>query len=388
MNAKFTGLTWDHPRGYEALAEAARKVNAEHPGAPLLHWNKQPLEGFESAPIAQLASENDLVVMDHPHIGEAVAEDCLVPIEDLFPETTIAAWGRQSIGPSMRSYLWQGKHWALPLDVAMQTMMRRADMVATPPDSWEAVLDMAHKVPVAQSLAGPHAILTLMSICGGAGVAPRGDEIWPEAPALRGLEIMHRLYRLRPPGSETLNPIQMSEVMARGDEIALVPLIFNYITYARAGDGRYPLAFSDSLRTASGLGGMIGGTGIAFTKRCQPDPELLAHVRWLMDPPTQTRFLPAHGGQPSARVAWQDDAVNRDWGKFYRDTAATAEHALLRPRFDGYVDFQTRGGARVRQALETGEAEHQTLAALRSLWQEIRSRSRGDLDDTRPQANG
>jgi len=47
--AQYCGLTWDHPRGYNALAAAAEASGG------LLHWDKQPLEGFESHPIGELA---------------------------------------------------------------------------------------------------------------------------------------------------------------------------------------------------------------------------------------------------------------------------------------------------------------------------------------------
>ena len=59
MDARFQGLTWDHPRGFNALAAAALEI------APrgLLRWVKQPLEGFESHPIADLAARFDLIVL-------------------------------------------------------------------------------------------------------------------------------------------------------------------------------------------------------------------------------------------------------------------------------------------------------------------------------------
>ena len=82
------GLTWDHPRGYVALAAAAAKTAAE--GRAVVAWSKQPLEGFESHPIAELAARYDLLVLDHPHIGEAVEADCLVPLEALFTADDIA----------------------------------------------------------------------------------------------------------------------------------------------------------------------------------------------------------------------------------------------------------------------------------------------------------
>src|SRR3546814_10531003 len=86
------GLTWDHPRGYNALAAAAAtSADCE------LDWDKQPLEGFEAHPIADLCARYDLVVLDHPHVGEAVAAGCLQPLEAHFGADEIAALGAESI---------------------------------------------------------------------------------------------------------------------------------------------------------------------------------------------------------------------------------------------------------------------------------------------------
>ncbi len=69
---RLEALTWDHPRGYNALAAAARLQAFAGSGLSIA-WDKQPLEGFESHPITDLCARYDLVVLDHPHVGEAVA---------------------------------------------------------------------------------------------------------------------------------------------------------------------------------------------------------------------------------------------------------------------------------------------------------------------------
>ncbi|MGD1885633.1 MAG: extracellular solute-binding protein [Cohaesibacteraceae bacterium] len=376
----FRGLTWDHPRGYDALAEAARRLNQGR-ATPLITWDKQPLEGFESAPIAELAARYDLLVLDHPHIGEAVASDCLHPLEDLFSETQIAEWKAQSVGPSLTSYACEGKTWALPLDVATQVMARRANKVATPPDRWEAVLEIAAHVPVAQSLAGPHAVLSLFSMVAGMGGTVGEEILLPGEEAEEALTTMHRLYALRPKGSERLNPIALSEAMVGGD-IALVPLLFGYVNYAQTGMAGQ-LSFSDTIGVSTpGTGGVIGGTGVGFAKHSKPSPGLLDHIVWLMRPDTQRQFIPSFGGQPSARAAWQDQGVNKAWGGFYQQCLATAENALLRPRFDGYIAFQTQASERLRQALETSENENTALAALRQLWRDARANASSPLESS------
>lgn len=368
----FIGLTWDHPRGYDALAEAARRINA-HRAEPLIHWNRQPLEGFDGAPIGELAKANDLIVMDHPHIGEAVALDCLIPLDDLFPEERIAKWKQASVGASAESYEWQGRTWALPLDVATQVMARRPDRLALPPGGWDEVIDLSSRVPVALSLSGAHALITLMSMVAGEGGTVGGEDFVADETALAALDVMHRLYRRRPKGSEALNPIHLLETMTRSEDIALVPLVFGYVTYAAPDYRPHRLAFSDTFRKPCGKGGVLGGTGLAFSRRCMPTPDLLAHIASLLDRVTQVALFPAFGGQPSARAAWMDDAVNAAWGEFYRNTLATAETALLRPRFDGYIPFQKASAALIRRALDQGEQPEATLAGLRRLWRTARN---------------
>jgi hypothetical protein len=64
------GITWDHPRGYAALTELERldaNADARYGAVPApLAWDRQPLAGFESQPIADLAGRYDLLVIDHP----------------------------------------------------------------------------------------------------------------------------------------------------------------------------------------------------------------------------------------------------------------------------------------------------------------------------------
>jgi multiple sugar transport system substrate-binding protein len=68
----------------------------------------------------------------------------------------------------------------------------------------------------------------------------------------------------------------------------------------------------------------------------------------------QIRFIPSHEGQPSRREAWHDAGVNRAWGDFYAQTADTLENAYVRPRFNGYIKFQTEASALLRQAFDEG----------------------------------
>src|SRR5690606_18713185 len=152
----------------------------------------------------------------------------------------------------------------------------------------------------------------------------------------------------------------------RNDDIRLCPLVFGYVNYTRPTTGARPLAFADAPAMAAGgrPGSTLGGTGIGISRRAAVTPELLAHLRWLLGPEAQRGFIPDHDGQPSRRDAWHDDKVNAVWGDFYAATAATLEAAYVRPRYSGYIAFQTAASAYLREALQSRLAGATVAAEL------------------------
>ena len=373
----YRGLTWDHPRGAHALLEAARRLAAT--GAVCqVEWSRQPLADFEEHPLDALAARYDLLVIDHPHLGEAIAKNALQPLDTLFDELTLAAWRAGSVGQSYASYELDGHLWALPIDAAAQVMAARADLCRGPvgeyvlPDTWPDVLALARRKPVALSLAGPHALLMFFSLCIALGEQPVAHDpdtlISPETGAA-AFEWMRELASVCVLGGSDLSPIALLEAMATRDDLACCPLVYGYVNYAAPRPpGKHALTFTNAPAGAKRIrGSVLGGTGLALSRRTNPSGELLDHLRWLMSEPCQRSFVPQFDGQPGARAAWQDDAVNRTSGYFYANTLETLECAWVRPRYDGYIAFQRAASLVLRVALEAGTAASRVVADLQSI---------------------
>jgi multiple sugar transport system substrate-binding protein len=360
----FRGLTWDHPRGRNALEAAARDWASR---GLELSWDVHPLEGFESSPIEQLAERYDLIVLDHPHLGDALASSSLRPVDGLFGSGEIETWAADTVGPSLESYRLDGRLWALPLDAATQVSARRGDLVPAAPRTWDEVLRLSREQPVALSLAGPHAFLTFCSVAVSLGEEPdvQGRAPFVSRPTgLHVLEILSELAAGSPAGTGRLNPIELLQAMTDGEGIAYCPLVYGYVNYSRPHSPQ-PVVFGDAPESAGGgPGSTIGGTGIAVTARCLPTPLLLDHLRWLMDRRTQATFIPARSGQPSARSAWLNGLVNAAAADFYRNTLATIERSWVRPRFAGYIPFQSAASALLRRCLLDGVDAESTLQEL------------------------
>jgi multiple sugar transport system substrate-binding protein len=353
--ARYRGLTWDHPHGRLALERAAAGAT-DAAGARLIEWDAQPLEGFEASPIDELAARYDVIVLDHPHLGDAIATGALRPLDALFPADFLAGVALGAVGPSAGSYTLDGHLWALPLDAATQVAASVPELVPTAPRTWAEVADLATVAPVGLSLAGPHAFLTYASLCVALGSEPSivpGAGFVDRAAGEHALGMLAGIARTLPPRSAGLNPIGLLERMRRERDIAYIPLVYGYVTYASGPD---PLRFDDApgAGIATRRGSTIGGTGIAVSSRCAPDAALLAHLAGLLDPEYQRTRIPADAGQPSLRSAWTDDAVNAASGDFYRRTLATIEQAWVRPRVAGYVPFQGAASAVLREAILDG----------------------------------
>jgi multiple sugar transport system substrate-binding protein len=378
------GITWDHPRGYAALAELGQldaTADLRYGAVPApLTWERQPLTGFESRPIADLARRYDLLIVDHPGLGTATA--ALHPLEELFRPAELAAWADAAVGRSFSAYRYAGHQWALPLDAAAQVCVTRAGLMdARPaPATWSEVAAAARELPVALVLGGPHALLTLLAICAAQGEPPvaESDDGHPaggfaqdgaaRGAVLSALDLLADVCAHIDMTLATGNPIDVLEVMAAGDAVACCPLVYGYVTYSEPGRRPHQLTACDppAWRPGGRPGSVLGGTGVAVSRRVGGAAILAAgaHVRRLLAEPVQAELVPRAGGQPALRAAWESDAVNAACGGFYRRTRGALDQAWVRPRFPGWIAFQDQGSAVVRGGLRRRAAPGQILGQL------------------------
>lgn len=370
----YRGLTWDHPRGTVALRRAAAEFSADRSHGDTLTWDSQPLEGFESHPVDDLCARYDLVVLDHPHLGDALATRALQPLGPLVGRDTLAEWSAAAVGASYASYEAAGQQWAAPLDAATQVAAANRARLPVLPRTWDEVLTVADRHPVALSLAGPHALLTFFSLCGALGEPPAttpGPPLVGTGTGLAALELMDQLVRRGDPATAGLNPIALLERLAAEDGPAYCPFVYGYVNYAARHAGS-PVRFGDVPRlTGNGpLGSTLGGTGLAVSRHTAVSGALADHIRDLMSEPVQRTRFPAYEGQPGRREAWLDAGVNEESGGFYAGTLATTEAAWVRPRYPGYTAFQSNASAVLRDGLLGGRPHRACLSDVLAMHRE------------------
>lgn len=369
-------MTWDHPRGYEPLVACAAIWQART--GVRIGWERRSLQDFESFPVAELAASYDLIVIDHPHVGQITRERCLAPLGEGADLTLLAG---EYVGASLASYVWEGELWALPIDAAAQVQAWRPDRLAAPPADWRTLLELAAAGEVLCPLRPPHDLMALFTLSNLAAGAARVDGPELLAPAHAGIayELLRELIELIEPACRTMDPIAVLERLSQPDSRWVCsPLIYGYVSYSRPiggpQRGRAAIAFGDLMPLEPGSsrsGSALGGTGLAVAARSPRRAAAIAFARWVSGREAQRGPYLTGGGQPASVAAWEDPAANTAALDFYRNTRVTLEGAWVRPRHAGYMRFQHAAAERLLHGLESGEPARSVIAAINRLFQGV-----------------
>ncbi|WP_164851407.1 ABC transporter substrate-binding protein [Larkinella soli] len=350
------GITWNHTRGYAPLAVTSKVWNDFHPEVSI-HWDIRSLQSFGEEGLDTLVRQYDLLLIDHPFIGTVARSRLFVPLDDHLPASDLALLRSRTVGASFGSYEYGGHLWALPVDAAAQGSVARRDWFEREnrplPANWNEVLELARETgKVAMPMAPMGLLGAFFSLYANQFAPPFQDEEWAmdDEKAVFVINQLSALYDLI--GSDALNqyPVALLNRMGQTDELVYMPITFGYANYGMAGYVRHPLTFGP-LPGARPDGATLGGVGLAVSASCEHLDVAVAYSRWVAGPECQSTLYPLSGGQPAGRVAWDSPLLNELTHQFYRNTRETVERAFVRPRFDGFHDFQSKAARLLQRSL-------------------------------------
>lgn len=347
------GVTWEHDRGFGSVAEAAKAYRAVAPDVEVV-WSYRSLQAFADQPLEQLARENDLLVIDHPHVPHAAEEGLLAPLDGAGFDEALSELASRSVGRSFESYQYRDRQWGLASDAAAQVSASRPDQLPVPPADWDGVLELAREGRVAWPYKPIDAFSSMITVAGGWGEAAMespGTFLSLDAVEF-ALDLLIRLSECVDPRHAESNPIQVADDLASDSPAIYAPLLFGYSNYSRQGFRRHRLRYHD-IPTIDGRlqGALLGGAGIAVSASSSHLAEAIAHAFWLASAETQSGAYFAGGGQPGHAAAWEDDALNAATLDFFRGTRATLESAYLRPRHPRFIDLQDAASVAIHRAI-------------------------------------
>lgn len=349
---RLRGVTWGHRRAIDPLRAATEVYEREH-GLPGADWAVRDLRAFEHQPLAEAVAECDLLVFDHPFVGEIASSGLFQPVDDC-----IKAGDDAFAGPSLATYRWGGHLWGAPVDAATMHAIYRDDLMRSAevavPRNWDEVIALGvclRKKGLWLGLAnGDHhgflAAGTLMHNIGASWAGP-SDGLEMDREALRrALSALLEANAFAPPECLGMNSIGLHEAMTSRDDIAYCPLTYGYATYGEADYGRRRLSFAASpgLVLPYCAGTLIGGAAIGITSHCRDSGAARRFLSWLISPAVQDSIFARHHGQPATDSAWRDPEIDRRFNGYYAAVHQTLKAASVRPRFPGFGRFERQAG--------------------------------------------
>ena len=377
------GIAWDHPRALDPLLAANDAYTKVEPGVHV-EWTTRSLSGFGEDPLIELAPSYDLLLIDHPFVGDAAASTAFYALDQLTTPDVLAERGRASVGPSHASYTYAGHQWALAIDAAAHVSAVHERFGDDPmPATWDEVFEFA----VALRRDGLRMTLPMWpaDLCVAAYTIGKGMDlelfvdgrVFPPGRGEQVLGILKRLCDLSPPEALTWNPPTVLDRMRDG-VVHYCPILFGYSNYSRPTTIGDLVLFGD-IPTATGrpTGTTLGGAGIAISSACAHPPAAMDYATWITSAQVQAGLYVESGGQPGRLEAWVDPTVNAATGDFFRRTLPTMEGAWVRPRLRGYQAFQKQASTIVASHVAGDATVTATLDDLDDLWRSV-ERAAGD----------
>lgn len=374
------GIAWDHPRGYEPLKATSTAFTKKNPDVQI-HWDIRSLKEFGDTPIEDLIDAYDLITIDHPYMGQAHSNKLLVPLEERLSEVQLNEYRNQSVGPSFESYYYNGHLYALPIDAAALVAASRSDLISTLnlelPDTRGKLFNFYKEVPKGYSVAWPLCATdlwcTFLTLC--AQDAGRNFVENRNIDEKVGGKVLDELkVHLKYVHSESMswNPIQVLDRMAADDEIIYSPFLFGYTNYSRKGYAKNIVHFGNSpTNPANDVSTILGGVGLAVSAKCKHTDVAVAYVDFVARAETQEGPYTKNGGQPGNVVAWESAFNNRLCHGFFNRTRTTMEKAYVRPRHQGWNNFQEQGAEILHKGLIRNVPSNEVMKDLNQLYQSV-----------------
>lgn len=353
MGIVLKGITWGHSRGLTPLQAVSQRFSELNPGIEV-QWHKRTLQEFADFPIEQLTRKYDLLIIDHPWVGRAAAERCVIPLEQYLPPAFLEDQLLHSTGRSHQSYEYDSHQWALAIDAATPVASYRGDLLKAVPRTWEEVLELAKDGKVAAPAIPIDLLMNFYTFCIAAGETPfqREEEVIDEATGREALHIMQQFYSLLDKKFFGCNPIAVAELMSSTDDYYYCPFAYGYSNYSRKGYAKHLLMYADVVRFGKQLlRTTIGGTGLAVSAFCQHTAAAVSFAEMAVSDDCQSTLYVQNGGQPGHLSAWLDADANRLCHDYFRNVLPAMQRGYMRPRYNGYLFFQDHAGDPLQQYL-------------------------------------
>lgn len=362
------GMTWDHPRGLDPLV-ASNDLLIKRSSVSV-NWDARSLLAFGDQHVEEFYRDYDLLIIDHPHVPDAVVAGAILPFEDFSSNEILEELSRTSVGVSHDSYLYRGKHWALAIDTAAQVSAFRPDKSDGGPIFWSDAFALGRRKDLLWPYKPVDAFSTFATLMAQKNhPLTSGDSYIDEEAAIEVLEFMIELASLVPDWCAKSNPVDVAEILTTTNDYGNAVAMYGYSNYSRHGFRENVIHYDDISSFDGKAGGsQLGGAGIAVSSATKNPVVAMKAAQLLSLPEVQATTYGLNAGQPGNLVAWKNHQLNEVTHNFFTSTLRTLERAWVRPRILGWPDVQYETSQVIHKILLHRKVSRANVTSMNSLY--------------------
>jgi multiple sugar transport system substrate-binding protein len=235
------------------------------------------------------------------------------------------------------------------------------------PSTWEEMISLARKGLVIVPGLAIDSLMNFFMLSLALGEEPflTEDCVVSEPVGVETMRRLRELLQLCPAECMEANPIAIWNKLAQSEHAAYCPFAYGYSNYSRRGYSENLVKAGDLVAfNGAPLRSTLGGAGLAISRHCKELTTAVAYAQYVSSEQCQKTLYFDSGGQPGHRAAWIDAEVNRSSNGFFERTLPALDRAWVRPRFDGYLDFQSSAGELLHRYLREDGDEAAVMMAM------------------------
>lgn len=376
------GATWQHQRGYRPLYATAAAYSQVRPGVRIawesFEWDE--LLEVQRKELLANSGKYDLLMIDHPWLGEYVSKDWLIPVHDVFDAPTVREIQDDTPTKVLESYLFNGRLWALPFDASTQVFYYRRDVLENigqqVPQDFDALQEIAqliHNPPSMYGIGLPlrsfHAFdvfLSVFTAFGGQLFDEEGRWLYSSEPGEQALLTLSSMLKFSHPRSLAWGPWQSGNAIENGGTICFAPINYGYISFRSdcRQSSQVGVTMVPKVRETQKRSSVLGGVGLAVAKATAHPKECADYCKFSMDRSVIEKFIATSCWQPGRKSILTNNRWDEFSGGFFGTLMHSIEFSYLRPRFDGWQTVEVECGEVISRFLRGEISSRQVLKAM------------------------
>lgn len=349
-----------------------------HPGVRI-HWEKRTLDEFGHKSIDQLTHNFDLIIIDHPWADFCFKRNLVHDLKDVLTQIQYKDLEQNCVGESFKSYLFENKLLAIPIDIAAPAPSWRPDLLEQYelrlPDTWDELITIADKKQVVMPGFDADLFLNWLMLLHAWDAHPFEsiDDITDREKGIEAAMLLKRLAEPMPKEIVNWNPIFIAELMTQENRFVYCPFAYSYNNYCRPSFVHNPLRYGNLIQlNGKTLRSVLGGTGISISSACKELELAIDFSLYCASATVQSNIYTYAGGQPARSEAWQNNELKSFSGNFFESCYEAHQNAFIRPRYDGFVNLQKKAGAIIQQFIMNEIAANKMWNSIVAYYHESR----------------